>query len=224
MIAAAVADHMTSIAVADAEVLPFGSGTFDVICICGSAAHFPDMETCFAEVRRCLRPDGLLVVTEEVSLVRSGIAPRDTFRALHPEGVFTFVTPQQRVGQLSRAGLDLEELRDLTPFGTALLGDRLKALRLFQGTAEGIFGVEEVGRLLATLVHTIEEYQRRSLAPAVYVARPSTSVDAAHPHRRGAGESTEAHPASGSDPLGQGPGARPEAGREGRGRVDRVRR
>lgn len=172
-IAASVGTAGTTIVVGDCHELPLADSTIDVATICGSAAHFPDMQRCFEEAHRCLSDDGLLVITEEVSLRRAGRDPDKEFQRLHPVDVFTFVTPEKRLRQLGRSGFDLTEFRDLTVFGQRLLADRLKALRLFRGTAEQIFGMEEVERLVATLACTIAEYQAGSLAPAIYVARPN---------------------------------------------------
>ena len=47
--------------VADAQRLPFGGGSFDVVAAMWMLYHVPDLDAALAEVRRVLRPGGLFV-------------------------------------------------------------------------------------------------------------------------------------------------------------------
>ena len=47
--------------VADAQRLPFGDGSFDVVAAMWMLYHVPDLDAALAEARRVLRPGGLLV-------------------------------------------------------------------------------------------------------------------------------------------------------------------
>jgi SAM-dependent methyltransferase len=160
----------TSPVAGSASALPLRNGALDVVYAAGSAPHFSDMRAVLRECHRVLRPGGLVVMTEEVSLVGDGRPLSREFLAIHPPGVFFFATPDGRQEQYRRAGFAAIFYRDLSDFAIRLLRDRLKALRLFYGTAEGIFGEVETARIVATLQTTLAEYESRALIPALLVA------------------------------------------------------
>lgn len=55
-----------SLAVADAEGLPFGPEAFDLVTCRLAPHHFPDIDRFMTEARRVLRPGGLLAVVDNV--------------------------------------------------------------------------------------------------------------------------------------------------------------
>jgi SAM-dependent methyltransferase len=55
-----------SLAVADAEALPFERGAFDLVTCRIAPHHFPDIARFMAEAQRVLRPGGLLAVVDNV--------------------------------------------------------------------------------------------------------------------------------------------------------------
>lgn len=50
---------------ADAEDLPFGASTFDVVFLVTVLGEVPDPEACVADIARVLRPGGMLSLTEQ---------------------------------------------------------------------------------------------------------------------------------------------------------------
>jgi ubiquinone/menaquinone biosynthesis C-methylase UbiE len=50
--------------VADAERLPFGDASFDVVTCCNSFHHYPHQAACVAGFLRVLRPGGLLILVD----------------------------------------------------------------------------------------------------------------------------------------------------------------
>lgn len=159
---------------ADAAKPPLRPASVDVVVITGSAPHFPDMGAVLGEAARVLRPGGHLVLTEEVSLAcDADVRLPDGFRALHPEPVF-FVTPMaERAAQLQDAGLAPVRHRVLMPWAMDLLRDRLRAISLFRGTAERIFGREQTARIIGSLQAARAAYASGHLVPAITVARRS---------------------------------------------------
>jgi SAM-dependent methyltransferase len=71
---------------ADAESLPFGDGSFDLVFGHAVLHHLPDLERAFAEIRRVLRPGGTCVFAGEPSRVGDRLAavPKHGARALAP--------------------------------------------------------------------------------------------------------------------------------------------
>lgn len=53
-----------SVVVADAERLPFATGSFDVLTCCNSFHHYPHQRQAVAEFYRVLRPGGRLIVVD----------------------------------------------------------------------------------------------------------------------------------------------------------------
>ncbi|ONK14645.1 class I SAM-dependent methyltransferase [Streptomyces sp. MP131-18] len=153
-----------------AESVPLPDASLDAVVITGSLPHFPRPDRVFQEAARLLRPGGALLCTEEVSLAPDGAGPAETFRELHPAGVFHTTPVTTRREQLRAAGLTRIELTDLAPWATDLLAARLKALRLFRGSAEAMLGTEEVDLVVRTLATAREEYAMGRLCPALVTA------------------------------------------------------
>lgn len=150
--------------------LPVRSGSLDVVFAAGSVPHFADMAGALREAHRALRPGGLVVFTEEVSLVRAGAAVSERFRRSHPEGVFFLSSPDRRLRQLADAGFRDVELEDLTIWACDLLRDRVRAARLLRGTTEWVLGEAETARAIETLEAARAEFERGALQPALVSA------------------------------------------------------
>ncbi|MGW8970083.1 class I SAM-dependent methyltransferase [Streptomyces platensis] len=156
---------------ADACDVPLPGGALDVIVVTGSMPHFPRPGAVLREAARLLRPGGLLVVTEEVSLAPPGRGPSAAFHEVHPPDVF-FVTPlPDRLRQLREAGFTGVVRRDLREWAVALLADRLKVVRLFHGSVVGIYGAQPVDLIRRTLTTAREEYLAGRLLPSLLTAR-----------------------------------------------------
>ncbi len=52
---------------ADATELPFGPGSFDLVCTARTLHHVPRPELVLAEMTRVLRPDGLMLVVDQLA-------------------------------------------------------------------------------------------------------------------------------------------------------------
>ncbi|MEU6298706.1 class I SAM-dependent methyltransferase [Streptomyces erythrochromogenes] len=156
---------------ADATEVPLPDGTLDVVVVTGSMPHFPCPGAVLREAARLLRPGGLLVATEEVSLAARGREPSDPFREVHPRDVF-FVTPlPDRLEQLRAAGFVDVVREDLRDWAVALLADRLKVVRLFRGSLATIYGEEPVDLIRRTLTTAREEFLAGRLLPSLLTAR-----------------------------------------------------
>jgi ubiquinone/menaquinone biosynthesis C-methylase UbiE len=66
------------VAQADARKLPYADATFDLAYLVGALGGMADRETALREVRRVLRPDGVLAVTEH--LTDPGYVPASAVR------------------------------------------------------------------------------------------------------------------------------------------------
>lgn len=154
-----------------ATAVPLPDASLDLVMVTGSMPHFPEPGAVVREAARLLRPGGLLVLTEEVSLAPDGAAPSRAFRVAHPCGVF-FTTPlADRLRQLDRAGFTDVVRRDLTEWAVALLADRLKVIRIFRGSVAAIYGSESADLMRDTLTAAREEYLAGRLLPALFTAR-----------------------------------------------------
>ncbi|MEV5505178.1 class I SAM-dependent methyltransferase [Streptomyces orinoci] len=155
---------------ADVHALPLRTGCLDAVVCTGSLPHFPDPGAVLAEAFRVLRPGGVLVMTEEVSLVRAGRTPSAGFRRFHPPGVFFLTGESERLRQLTEAGFLGIRIRDLTDWAAALLRDRLKVMEIFSGDVAAIFGQAEADLLRATLAAARREYEAGTIRPALVTA------------------------------------------------------
>lgn len=163
-------EEMTEIC-ASATAVPLPDASLDVVMVTGSMPHFPEPGEVVREAARLLRPGGLLVLTEEVSLTPGGGTPSTAFRVTHPCDVF-FTTPlADRLRQLDQAGFADVVRRDLTEWAVALLAERLKVIRIFRGSVAAIYGSESADLIRDTLTAAREEYLAGRLLPAVITAR-----------------------------------------------------
>ncbi|MFI0773152.1 class I SAM-dependent methyltransferase [Streptomyces sp. NPDC021212] len=163
-------EGMTEIC-ASATAVPLPDASLDVVVVTGSMPHFPRPGDVLREAARLLRPGGLLVLTEEVSLTPGGGTPSAAFRVTHPSEVF-FTTPlADRVRQLDQAGFADVARRDLTEWAVTLLAERLKVIRIFRGSVAAIYGSASVDLIRDTLMAARDEYLAGRLLPALFTAR-----------------------------------------------------
>ncbi|MFF0219891.1 class I SAM-dependent methyltransferase [Streptomyces vinaceus] len=156
---------------ASATAVPLPEASLDLVLVTGSMPHFPAPGEVLREAGRLLRRDGLLVLTEEVSLTPGHEEPSEAFRATHPHGVF-FTTPVAvRLRELELAGFTDVVRTDLRRWAVALLSDRLKALRIFRGSVAGIYGAGPTDRIRMTLEAARTEFVAGRLCPALITAR-----------------------------------------------------
>jgi SAM-dependent methyltransferase len=163
---------------ADVARVPLRSATVDIVVSTGSVPHFPRIGAVLHEAARVLRPGGYLVLTEEVSLTRDpDVRLPGEFRRLHPEGVFFLTTVADRDRQLRDAGFTEIRQRSLMPWAVDLMTDRIKAIELFHGTADGIFGADETVRIIDSLRAARDLYRSGVLVPRMTVARRPAGPD-----------------------------------------------
>ncbi|MFF0447652.1 class I SAM-dependent methyltransferase [Streptomyces sp. NPDC004609] len=156
---------------ADATDVPLPDAALDAVVVTGSMPHFPRPGAVLREAARLLRPGGLLVATEEVSLAPQGGGPSGAFHEVHPPDVFFVTSLPDRLRQLREAGLTGVVRRDLRDWAVALLADRLKVVRLFRGSVVGIYGEEPVDLIERTLTTARDEYLAGRLLPTLLTAR-----------------------------------------------------
>jgi SAM-dependent methyltransferase len=170
IIGRALDDVGLSVVQADARHLPMQAGSVDAIFASGSASHFDSMAAVLAESYRVLRPGGVVVMTEEVSLQPEDVpGPGDAFVMHHP-----FVrpaTPERRRSEFEAAGLTIGAWRSLTDWAAPLLRQRVQMLRLLSDCAAKMYGPDEYARIVDTLTSASVEYERGSVQPVLVVAR-----------------------------------------------------
>jgi SAM-dependent methyltransferase len=168
----AIGDAGAEIIEGDVRQLPLGAGSTDAVVACGSASHFSAMDEVLRECHRVLRPGGVLVMTEEVSLRPAGGPPvGEEFLRLHPPGVFPPATPEQRRSELDASGLSTEAFEPVVDWALPLLRDRVGVLRMLLHCGNSMFGEEPYALMMETLASAADEYERGSVQPTLVVAR-----------------------------------------------------
>jgi SAM-dependent methyltransferase len=171
-ISGVLADPAPRIVQADARRLPLRSGSMDAVFAAGSASHFSSIRDVLAECGRVLRPGGVLVMTEEVSVrPAGGPEPGDEFVQHHPRDVFHAATPEERRDELTAAALMVEAFEPLVRWAVPLLRQRVQALRFMAHCAMRMFGEQAYERMVRTLTSAADEYERGSIEPVLVVAR-----------------------------------------------------
>ena len=67
--------------IADANKLPYDDATFDVVCLSNSLHHLDNITSIFIEMRRVLRPNGIIIINE---MVKDGLSKAQiSHRMLH---------------------------------------------------------------------------------------------------------------------------------------------
>jgi SAM-dependent methyltransferase len=157
---------------ADVRSLPLAAGSADAVFAAGSLSHFSEVERVFVECHRILRPAGVLVFLDEVSLRPEGTPePGEAFLQHHPTEVFHATTPQQRRAQVENAGLTIEAFEPLVDWAVSLLRQRVRVLRFLGHCAIRMYGGDACDRIIGTLTTAADEYERGSIQPALFVAR-----------------------------------------------------
>lgn len=157
---------------ADARCLPFAAGDIDAIFAAGSASHLLSVGDVLAECYRVLRPGGILVMTEEVSLRPQGASrPGDAFLGYHPPEVFHEASSEQRRAELEGAGLEIEAFEPLADWAVPLLRQRVNMLRFMGKCAIQMFGPDSYEQILGTLTSAADEYERGTVLPTLIIVR-----------------------------------------------------
>ncbi|MFL6129508.1 MAG: class I SAM-dependent methyltransferase [Mycobacteriales bacterium] len=113
--------------VADAETIPYGDGTFDLVVGHAVLHHIPDVERALREVLRVLRPGGRFVFAGEPTRYGDVVARKlsqltwwATTRATRLPALAAWRRPQRELDESSRAAA-LEAVVDLHTFAPAEL-------------------------------------------------------------------------------------------------------
>ena len=111
---------------ADAEGIPYGDDTFDLVVGHAVLHHIPDVEKSLREVVRVLKPGGRFVFAGEPTRVGNAYARRlanltwnATVRAMRLPGLQSWRRPQAELDENSRAAA-LEWIVDLHTFHVGL--------------------------------------------------------------------------------------------------------
>lgn len=155
----------------DCHSLDLADECLDAVIIVGSMPHFADPAQVFSQAWRVLRAGGSLIFTEEVSLIHAEGIVSARFREYHPAGVFHTTELPRRLEQLAAAGFVNIVLEPHREWAIELLTARRQALKLFRGSAEGIFGLDQVARIDGTLASACDEFVRGTVVPAFGTAR-----------------------------------------------------
>ena len=97
--AKAIAEGRCKVQEASVVKLPFGESTFDLVTAFETIYFWPDIEHCFGEVKRALKPGGQFVIVNE----SDGSGPMDDKWESLIEGMHTYKPEEIRL-HLSNAG------------------------------------------------------------------------------------------------------------------------
>ena len=159
--------------VADVEALPYPDGTFHLVLGHAVAHHLPDLPAAFAELRRVLRPGGLLVIAGEPTRTGDRIAAQVKRAARVGVKLAAVVAGRQRVLADPHAGLDddgrrvaaLEAEVDLHTFRP----EQLEALAVAAGFVDVRTVTEELtANWFGWTTRTVEAMLRPGLLPDGY--------------------------------------------------------
>lgn len=168
----ALEDAATVVLQADAGRLPIASTSIDAAFAVGSASYFSSISDVVRESHRALRPGGVLVMMDEVSLRPPGAPPpTEVFLASHRYVHAT--SPEERRRQLETAGFRIVEFQSLAAWGEALLQQRAQAMRFLGACAHRVYGADASERIIMALTSAAHEFGRGSIQPTLIVAQRS---------------------------------------------------
>ena len=104
--AKAIAEGRCKVQEASVVKLPFGENTFDLVTAFETIYFWPDIEHCFGEVKRVLKPGGQFVIVNE----SDGSGPMDAKWESLIEGMHTYKPEESRL-HLSNAGFEGIDIR-----------------------------------------------------------------------------------------------------------------
>ena len=104
--AKAIAEGRCKVQEASVAKLPFGENTFDLVTAFETIYFWPDIEHCFDEVKRVLKPGGQFVIVNE----SDGSGPMDAKWESLIEGMHTYKPEEIRL-HLSNAGFKTINIR-----------------------------------------------------------------------------------------------------------------
>jgi ubiquinone/menaquinone biosynthesis C-methylase UbiE len=104
--AKAIAEGRCKVQEASVVELPFGENAFDLVTAFETIYFWPDIEHCFGEVKRVLKPGGQFVIVNE----SDGSGPMDAKWESLIEGMHTYKPEEIRL-HLSNAGFKAIDIR-----------------------------------------------------------------------------------------------------------------
>ena len=104
--AKAIAKERCKVQEASVVKLPFSENTFDLVTAFETIYFWPDIEHCFGEVKRVLKPGGQFVIVNE----SDGSGPMDAKWESLIEGMHTYKPEEIRL-HLSNAGFKAIDIR-----------------------------------------------------------------------------------------------------------------
>lgn len=102
-------------AAASAQSLPFDSGTFDAVICTAAFHHFPVPEEALQEIRRILRPGGMLLIADTCRDQSIGTWIWDRLHRWFEKGHVKYYRTDELLGLLRGAGFEQVELNELAP-------------------------------------------------------------------------------------------------------------
>jgi ubiquinone/menaquinone biosynthesis C-methylase UbiE len=133
--------------VADATMLPFGTGAVDAVVAIESAEHFDTRETFFAEAYRVLRPGGIIALTDMLFHEGDSISDR---MLLPRQRVSTIEEYESALRQTGFTGVTVRDItaQTWTPYCAEMR-------RVFQGHEDALQRIEE------SLAHYVFAFAQR---------------------------------------------------------------
>ena len=145
----------------DANALPFGESSFDLVTCQTLLMHVPDPESTLREMSRVLKPGGLLLVVEPSNLANAGVSSSFSINEPIADVVdrFRFNLTCHR-GKMA-LGLGYSSIGDLLPGIFAKVG--VKDIQVYlSDKASALFPPYE-GTEQQTLIHQIKEWSDKDL-------------------------------------------------------------
>lgn len=96
-----------------AQRLPFDDASFDAVICIDALNHLPDRAAVFAEWARVIRPGGVVVFTDPITV--TGALTNEEIAIRASIGFFLFVPPGHDEALLEHAGFDVTNVVDRTP-------------------------------------------------------------------------------------------------------------